>query len=109
MFVEHKEALEVTESPAKIGKMSGDMRLGSAVRPQARQYYFADGLSCAIAAAFEGANGRPPDFPRDGSPERWAINHYGIDQCIVGEIIWKNDQLGWTRERIADWLEAQGL
>ena len=110
MFVEHKEAGEVKEAPAKVLKLSEAMRIGATLRPKGRIDLFYDGKSCALGAAFEGATGRTCncnnyDAVRDVFPV--LKKNYGRGN-LMKEIYDRNDNLGYTREQIADWLESQG-
>lgn len=111
MFVEHKEAVEVTEAPAKTLKLSEAIRIGATYRPQVRGVWFshANGGSCALGAAWEGAFGKV-------TRETWAHANgtelalrFGIPSSIISEIAKRNDQGLMSREQIANWLEAQGL
>lgn len=108
MFVEHKEVGEVTEAPAKITKMSQAIREGCKHHPKAIGSSF-DGVgTCAIGAAYVGVFGR--------TETNYATCWLKLDKAGVwpdgdflpGLIHGKNDWQGWSRERIADWLEAQG-
>ncbi len=126
MSVEHKEATEVTEAPAKTLKLSEAIRIGAKLRPQHHGALFAHGASCAMGAAYEARFGTP-------GPEAWlcplmtGCPHEEMIQSmeaewpfllrgnggtgLFGEITSLNDSpsRGMTREQIADWLEAQGL
>ena len=103
MFVEHKEAVELT--PAKVLKLSEAIRIGAKIRPQGvGPNCWARGQSCALMAAYEGFFG----VPAQRLGERlymWASDIVGL--AIQKEIWMRNDQ-GQTREQIADWLEGQG-
>ena len=115
MFVEHKEAIEITPAPAKVLKLSEAMRIGAKIRPQAKGRLFDAGASCALGAAYEGAFGAPP-------AEVWGKDYNDAGNALTdcwmrlmdrypgqtAGIFTKNDFLGMSREEIADWLEAQG-
>ena len=107
MFVEHKEAGEVTEAPAKITKLSEAIRIGAKARHQCQTYFYANGGSCALGAAIEAVYG----YPGDGEPPRAMSFHFmesfGVPSHMRNQIADRNDS-GATREEIADWLEAQG-
>lgn len=113
MFVEHKEAGEVTEAPAKIDRLSQAIRIGATKRPQCFGDAFRHGGSCALGAALEATGVRP----WSGSENDRYPTHYvqGLIEARfrvplrVTQQVWKlNDVKGWSREQIADWLESQG-
>jgi hypothetical protein len=105
MFVEHKEALEVSETPAKIEKFSTAILVGSCFRPQCSGSYFQDGKSCAIGAAWEAMRmkGRPPASCTETVQKMGFI----VPWMTVVEAFHMNDA-GKSREEVADWLEAKG-
>lgn len=96
-----KSVVKYLEAPVGTIKLSEAMRIGAKIRPQAFLNYFIDGKSCALSAAYEGVTGHP------WSPARWAVER-GVPEDIVREILGMNDISRMSRERIADWLEAQG-
>jgi hypothetical protein len=61
MLVEEKSRGEVTETPAKISRLSEALRIGARLRPQCTNFVFAHGKSCAIGAAYEAVFGYPGD------------------------------------------------
>lgn len=106
MFVEEKTQGE--PQPVKVGtlKLSAAIRIGAALRPQGQRRLYRDGKSCALGAAIEGRGHDLKNVP-------W-YDYQRILQDVWGkpigdEIVERNDQLGHTREQIADWLESQGL
>ncbi len=111
MFVEHKEVGEVQPHrerlPQPITKLSQAIREGAKLRPQCKSRYFSDyGESCALGAAAEaiyGANRMTFKTEQIDSLGALVPSH-----DFISQIIGKND-CGWSRERIADWLESQGL
>ena len=105
MYLETKEAgeAEVTEAPAKVMKLSKAIRIGARIRPQGFGAYFHVGRSCALGAAFEGMKGRPAN-----SIGRLIWDELGISPRLHDRIVDLNDAQHWTREQIADWLEAEG-
>jgi hypothetical protein len=54
MFVEHKEALEITEAPAKTLKLSEAIRKGLNIVEESPSSW----MFCALGAAFAGVHGR---------------------------------------------------
>lgn len=113
MYVEHKEAGEVTEQPAKVLKLSDAIRLGAKMHPQGFEGSFENGRTCAIGAAYVGMFGEPRVPPNsifltgDAVSKLKAAGIWpeGLDSTTVWRM---NDGNRWSRERIADWLEAQG-
>lgn len=107
MFVEHKEVGEVAEAPAKITKLSEAIRIGARLRPQCVGEYFMDGRSCAYGAAWE-AMGRLPyeKMPAAVTQVCEELGFY-VPLDVAVKVYSLNDS-GWTRERIADWLEGAG-
>jgi hypothetical protein len=111
MFVEHKEALEITEAPAKTLKLSEAIRKGARLRPQGTGWWHRDGKSCALGAAYEALTGR---ITNDYSGVTLETIHimataFPAFYALTHEIGKMNDIQHLTREQIADWLEAQGL
>lgn len=99
----------------KLQKLSQAIRLGATFRPQGRGSLFGYGIdgvlhSCAIGAAFEAIGGLP-ETGVFGITARDAILQRFPDASIdtTNSIITQNDTLHWSREEIADKLEAQGL
>ena len=107
MFVEHKEAVEIT--PAKVLKLSEAIRIGAKIRPKCTGTFFREGRSCALGAAMEALGIASTD-------QQWMVYEtvaprLGIPIHLAHAIGARND--GWngrahTREQIADWLEGQG-
>lgn len=105
MFAEHKEALEVTEAPTKTLKLSEALRIGARLRPQCRDVFFINRKSCALGAAYEAITGRYDEHLMiEALIEIWPH----INGGLAAKIASLND-LGKTREYIADWLEAHGF
>ena len=100
-------------------KLSEAIRLGSMMKPQAQGALVSDsGGTCAIASALD-ATGRLCGYNDLTSAERRDVWielgwNYGLDvQCPACGAIYQyfaivhlNDAHRWTRERIADWVEA---
>lgn len=115
MFVEHKEQGEVTEAPAKITKLSEAIRIGAKLRPQGMGFYFSEGRSCALGAAYEAVTGKyheagaGTDIP---NMVDWFSEKFDMGPSLGSRIVDMNDgnhgQIQRTREQVADWLESQG-
>lgn len=114
MFVEEKKQGEVTEAPAKTLKLSEAIRVGARLRPQCRASFFNGFGSCALGAAMEALLNRPTDRDADYV---WLCDHFPELKKQIRthrawelgcEIVERNDGVGYTREQIADWLEAHG-
>lgn len=95
-------------------KLSGAIRLGALIRPQCTGQMFRRGASCALGAAYEALFGYPEDSDQAGDITRLdcITERVPVPDFLHGNLIRqigteKNDN-GWSRERIADWLEAQG-
>ena len=102
MFVEHKEAIEIT--PAKVLKLSEAIRIGAKLRGQCVNAYFKKGRSCAIGAAAEAMFGVNEDT---FSTMHAEVILRTITTHIASEVLIRNDE-GESREQIADWLEGLG-
>lgn len=107
MFVEHKEALEVTETPAEISRLSQAIRVGAKLRGQCRHALFDQGRSCALGAAYEALTGNTE--PVGTANVAWFLERkFRVPMPVLVQVTDYNDGLFWSRERIAEWLEAQG-
>lgn len=103
-------------------KFSEAIRLGAMLDQQAYGHLDKDG-TCAMGAALKAAGLNVWDFvsPYDAARERFPIlnvdaaippayrdrycnsrSHAPVDAIVVG----LNDQMRWTREQIADWVET---
>lgn len=104
MFLDDKPQGTPAVEPVKVGtlKLSTAIRIGAKIRHQCRGNYYVSGGSCALGAAKE-AIGAKDD---SALQEAMGISHKERT-VLFGQIIDKNDG-GWTRERIADWLESRG-
>lgn len=107
-------------------KLSEAMRKGAKIRPQTRNHYYAMGddgrwCSCAMGAAIEGALGNMELITRHGAEVLFGgvlgdfvtapdVRISDSDEKIklMKAVLCLNDDLEWTRERIADWLEGIG-
>jgi hypothetical protein len=112
MLIDDKETYvpgKQAEEPLRKLKPSEAIRIGIALRPkQCFGSFYQDGASCVLGAMWEGY-GRNPD--EIGCFLGMRFIEY-IDAELAMHISDKNDGVGvrscWTREAIADWLEAQG-
>jgi hypothetical protein len=111
-------------------KLSDAIRAGAAKRPQGTGIYFPvldDGTiaSCTLGAAIEGAY---PDIDPCSDPQLigWLLHRTFravlrldvVDPTMPPKVTdlfpvettihHMNDELGWTREQIADWLHSLG-
>lgn len=108
MFVEHKEALEVTEAPVRITKLSQAMRIGCLMRPPTKvgaRVYFDKCGSCALGAAYQALTGKCTQEHRIGDK---LIALLGLPYNIPGDASEFFETGAKTSEQVADWLEAQG-
>jgi hypothetical protein len=91
------------------------IREGSKRRPQTRGSLFGSEGSCALGAALEGAGLNDHDMGKLVSlyPELILAKDIACPQCEVPlggldmVIIHLNDDEGWSREKIADWIEYE--
>lgn len=103
MFVEHKEALEAVEViPAEL-KFSEALRIGARLRPQGRYQLFDGQRTCALGAMAEAMGW----IPTTGAGDFGSLPERIKSWPLFGDVFKRNDT-GWSREQIADWLEAQG-
>jgi hypothetical protein len=89
------------------------IRLGSMLRPQGIDFFMKDGRSCAFGAALEAVgvefdSGSPRETPLNVWP--WLLGMAtdpttGLSEPLCRIIPDLNNEHGWTREQIADWLE----
>lgn len=100
--------------------LSGAIRTGSQIRPQAFGAYFRreNGAlaSCANGAAFEAVSGAPENdgakiyktlsntFPVWDSLSVYPPCGQHVRQLLRDAIMHMNDEHNWTREQIADWV-----
>jgi hypothetical protein len=106
-------------------RLSDAMREGAKIRPKGLGDLFVDGKSCALGAAAEG-NGMSlhgiwgdlwlnimETWPELDQPDQEcpyvkcaAMRSYSVT-TLADVVIHLNDEHGWTRERIADWLDGR--
>lgn len=91
-------------------KLSEAIRLGATLRPQVRGVTRNARGSCALGAALEaiGVDGTYTDvldhFPISRRYVACPVDY--VEHVLVGVIRMLNDDHGWSRERIADWVET---
>ncbi len=95
--------VERIEKTTAHPKLSHAMRAGAKLRPQCFEWFYADGKSCALGAAMEGAG----ILFECGGISR-LVERFHVPDTILTGITFRNDVLRITREEIADWLESQG-
>lgn len=94
-------------------RLSEAIRKGAKLRPQLRGIGLTNGVAtCALGAAHESIWGFVTD---DGESYRRLRNLFPfLDERmdtafgpsdVLGQIYYRNDIKGWTREEIADWVE----
>lgn len=110
MFVEHKEATEITEAPSKLLKPSDAMRLGCKLTPAGHLYYDGVGRTCAVCAAAVGA-GYTRKMHTGGSEPVYRYLKEAFPNVPLK--IWDKAEDIYmtrtkTREEVADWLESKG-
>ena len=92
-------------------KLSEAIRAGAKLRPQAFGWYFKDGGSCAIGAAYEARTGMVGFV--DGASDVLCAVPEILDAPLFWAITEMNDLQRMTREQIADrveqWERKQGL
>ena len=103
--MEMSEVLKFDKSHVGTTKLSEDIRIGATKHPQTTRGVFTDGRrTCALGAAAV-ARGWDGDSRVDVS----GTYLRDVPDRIWYEIANMNDGGRYTREQIADWLEAQGL
>jgi hypothetical protein len=106
-------------------KLSEAMRAGIALTQPTQHIFLKEDHStekithaCALGACYVGVEGGDAEFRTlsDWLIEQWpelisTQYHNPSSDCVcLDNIIFDlNDSKGWTRERIADWLEGEGL
>lgn len=101
-------------SQETITKLSQAIRVGAMLRHQCTGDIFKGGGSCALGAAYEAIFGHPgrdvtlPDDQASHLERLWGVIPSPKGLSPVMDIGMNRNDSGWTRERIADWLESQG-
>ncbi len=99
----------------KLTKLSQAIRLGSTFRQQCFGVLAVDGRSCAIGAAYEAAFGtlHLDEFGETHMGTSAAASRLSARFGITNGALWKDiircNDLGESRESIADQLERRGL
>lgn len=89
----------------RITKLSQAIRIGALLRPQCQGITDGKGGTCALGSAYEAMTGQ---FPPSTADAAWFLMEAFPDaEDEVCNIFPLNDS-GWTREAIADKLEAMG-
>ncbi len=105
-----------TEAQQQLRELAHAMRVGAALRPQAREFYFEGDVeiaSCALGAVYEGITNEithQPGYVIATIRETFPVLSLSISQLrsLFQEISWRNDA-GMTREAIANWLEHEAI
>lgn len=94
-------------------KLSEAIRIGAKLRPQGHGKFFSNGRSCAIGAAMEACGCAPESKKEDNLEVLIQLGILMSDRSHYTDLFWRisamNDSLEYTRERISDILEAEGL
>lgn len=92
--------------------LSEAIRLGAMLRPQGRIQFFPENNSCALGAAMEAVGLRNACLEYvslyncdDTALLRKTFPVLACEIDPIFDVAEKNDE-GWTRERIADWVES---
>jgi hypothetical protein len=125
--MDHSEILRFengADTRLKPWRLSQAIRAGAKLLPKAKVFPFISGGSCAFGAAYHAIFGHTlPESSGEGEggffPYLDVLAACGIDPdspeaCrIVTDVYQRNDGMHghdeWTREAIADWLDARGL
>lgn len=104
---------ELAVPNVKPTKLSEAIRIGAKIRPQIGPEGlcgpFSRGGSCALGAAYEGLG---YEYSPDAGTSMVIsiLDKHGMPASkFASEIITRNDFSHYSREQIADWLEAQGF
>lgn len=95
----------------KVGtlRLSDAIRIGAKLHPQGHSALYENGKTCALGAAFVATFGRVPAPIGAAEPDYMRLYAtYPALRKLKRDIWNRNDGYGWTREQIADWVEAQG-
>lgn len=125
MFVETEKRIAVEPAPVEVLKPSRFLRLGTMIRPQAKDEWFSDEKgdirSCALGAMSEALFGdtdvrgdrlyeKFPLLEKENTGFACPVKDLDVRGTSLSHIITAlNDRAGWSREKIADWLESRGL
>lgn len=100
---------EVVRFDQQVGKLklSEAIRIGAKRGAQCKGALHIDGMSCALGAADLVVGDVFGEFSHLYDKET-CHPVWGIHTTIFGTVTTLNDDCGWTREQIADWLESIG-
>jgi hypothetical protein len=113
MFIapEKREVFPNRESSEEtITKLSQAIREGAKLRPIGKGFLLYGGRTCALGAALEGLGHKVIPWEGTGTPgysAQYEVLYDRFGASVCQEVFMFNDE-GWTRERIADWLEKRG-
>jgi len=98
--------VDTQQRPQEKLKLSEAIRIGAKIRPQSFSGYWGDGdgTSCVMGAAFEAVG-----IPYRSKGLDRARYFPSLTHVVAEEIFYRNDNLHQSREKISDWLKAQGL
>lgn len=106
--MDQAEVLKFEQQVGKL-KLSEAIRIGAKMKPKQGACYWSrdEDSCCALGAAAFGAGWT--GYGEIGMVA-FIASHFQIPCDIENEIHWRNVMRGdgWTREKIADWLESQG-
>lgn len=91
------------EEKQQLHELAEAIRRGAKMKPQCRLSLFHDGHSCAIGAAMDGS-GAQTDFALETLFP--VLNNTFKFEKLMRRIVNLNDHFGWSRERIADWIDT---
>jgi hypothetical protein len=95
--------------------LSQAIRLGARLKPQTMGMWQAGGKTCAAGAALDAIGRLETDEPSLLLQEQWPVSTLRVqhpacphitDYSVLAIITTLNDCEGWSRERIADWVES---
>jgi hypothetical protein len=90
--------------------LSQAIRFGAMLRPQTFGSFLDERGSCAMGAALEAVGRTQFNIPKEWhwTFDRSWTSPVGLRRDLVWHMIqYLNDELRWSRERIADWVEAR--
>ena len=119
MYLPNEETVVTIATPEQSPYLiiADAIRRGAKLRPQCTRYTFTDGRSCVIGALAEGLGYRPVpgesermdgvlNWIDDKFPSLWAVIEKHSGKYLLGDWLWHSNDMGFTREEIADRVEA---
>jgi len=95
-------------------RLSVAIRLGSMMKAQITHRYRSETGTCAYGAALEAVGTASTNFNYKEVVRLWPyVAAFAEDPLMAGklfaygDVLWRNDDLKWTRETIADWVEER--